>query len=505
MVKTSLTYILLFLLGLIWSSDDAIAQQKIVKLIHADVQEFDASLGDMQRLLGHVQFEYQGTMLYCDSAYLYNKTKDFDAYSNVSIRKGSDYSMIGEELHLDQKTKIATVQRGVILRDKEMTLTTDYLLYNMDTEVASYMGGGTIVSRKNSNTLTSKKGYYHSKTETFYFREKVVLKNPDYLVKCDTLQYNSISEVSYFLGPTTIKGSNTDIYCENGMYDSKKDFYRFGKNAVVTSKSSVLKGDSIAYNGKLGIGEVFGNVMIRDTTDNYQVNGDKGFYNEGTAYSWVTGHAYMTQYLDTDTLYMGADTLMSREDSLKRKIFYAFHGVKLYKSDMQGKADSLVYSQADSTIQMFVDPILWSDESQITGDSITIHSFNGKLDHMFVRKNALVLSKADSTRFNRIQGRELTGYFLENHLHRVWVEGNGQLTYYPTDDKSETPKVMGQNTGECSNIELFLKDNKVTRIKLHTTPSTIFTPNGKIDTSTNSEISWRGSERPGSMLDIVGN
>ena len=78
MVKTSLTYILLFLLGLIWSSEDAIAQQKIVKLIHADVQEFDASLGDMQRLLGHVQFEYQGTMLYCDSAYLYNKTKDFD-------------------------------------------------------------------------------------------------------------------------------------------------------------------------------------------------------------------------------------------------------------------------------------------------------------------------------------------------------------------------------------------------------------------------------------------
>ncbi len=477
---------------------------KVVRLIRADIQEFDASKGDMQRLLGNVQFEYQGSLLYCDSAYLYNKTKDFDAYSNVSIRKGSDYNMVGEELHLDQKTKVATVQRNVVLRDKEMTLTTNYLLYNMDTEIAAYSGGGKIVSQKNNNTLTSTRGYYHSKSETFYFRDKVILKNPDYLVKCDTLQYNSISEISYFLGPTTIVGSGTNIYCENGMYDSRKDFYRFGKNAVVTSKSSVLKGDSIAYSGRTGIGEVFGNVMIRDTTENYQVNGDRGFYDEQKNFSWVTGHSYMTQYLDSDTLYMGADTLLSRQDSLERKIFYAYPNVKLFKSDMQGKSDSLVYSQADSTIQMYVDPILWSDKSQITGDSITIFSLNGKIDRMFVRKNSLVISQADETRFNRIEGRELTGYFLDNALQRVWIEGNGKLSYYPTDDKSVRPKVIGQNNGESSNIELFLIESKVARIKLHTAPSTVFTPISQIDTSTNSEINWRGDERPMSLEDVVG-
>ena len=39
---------------------------------------------------------------------------------------------------------------------------------------------------------------------------------------------------------------------------------------------------------------------------------------------------------------------------------------------MRGKCDSLVYSYADSTIRLYNDPILWSDENQLTADSIWI-------------------------------------------------------------------------------------------------------------------------------------
>ncbi|MEY3399015.1 MAG: hypothetical protein RL220_1609, partial [Bacteroidota bacterium] len=477
--------------------------KKYVRLIHADVQEFDKSVGDMQRLIGNVQFEYQGTLLYCDSAWLYNDTRDFDAYGRVRMIKGSDYVLTGDFLHLDQKSKVAIMQRNVVLRDREMTLNTQFLSYNMDSGIAAYSGGGNIESAKNRNRLSSTKGYYHSATHDFYFRNKVVLKNPDYTVVCDTLRYNNLSEISWFLGPTTITGEDTEIYCENGTYDSKKDLSRFGRNARVRSGTTILRGDSIVYDGNKNQGDAFRNVSIRDTTENLEVTGERGSYHGKSGRSWVTGMALLAQYLDTDTLYLGADTLVSVSDSLEQKTFYAYRRVALFKSDMQGLCDSLVYSSADSTMRLFRNPVLWSDQNQITGDSITIYSSEGVLQRMIVRQNALVLSEAAVGKYNRISGRELTGYFSDNKLFRVWIEGNGELSYYPTGAEDEKAKLMGRNDGECSNIEIFLNDNRIRRIKLHQSPSTDFLPMSQLPADLPETPEWRIEGRPSSVKDVV--
>src|SRR5690606_21325348 len=156
------------------------------------------------------------------------------------------------------------------------------------------------------NTLNSDIGYYHSKIETFYFRRKVVLNNPDYLVKSDTMQYNSATEVTYFFGPTTIKGDKTFIYCENGYYNTKTDQSRFGKNDKIISEKTVLTGDSMYYDGKKEYGEVFRNVTIRDTTQNYIISGNYGRHLEKSKHSLVTGRAMLMQTFEKDTLFMHA-------------------------------------------------------------------------------------------------------------------------------------------------------------------------------------------------------
>ena len=73
----------------------------------------------------------------------------------------------------------------------------------------------------------------------FSFKKNVVLNNPQYIVNCDTLKYNTFSKVAYFLGPTTIKSTReyNIIKCENGWYDTDKDISQFNKNAVIITKN----------------------------------------------------------------------------------------------------------------------------------------------------------------------------------------------------------------------------------------------------------------------------
>lgn len=485
---------------------DAQTNNKRVKLIHTDELSYDKDFIDAQRLIGNVHLEYGGTQFYCDSAYLF-ANDDFDAFSRIRIVEPGGYNVSGDYLHFDKKTNSAALKNNITLRDRDLTLTTNDLTYHLDTEVANYYGGGKIVSSANKNTLTSGCGIYHSNTETFFFRQNVVLKNPDYIVKCDTMQYNSQKEVTYFFGPTTITGDKTAIYCENGYYNTKKDQSRFGKNAVVTSETTELRGDSIYYDGKLQYGEVFRDVSIRDTTENYVISGEYGKHEENTEKSFVTGRALLTQYFDGDSLLVHADTLFSLPDSTGNDVVKAFYGVKIYKSDLQGKCDSLVYTKSDSTMRMYASPVLWSEQNQITGDSISLVTAEGKMEKLIVRGNAFIISDAEAKgdsipgkglHYNQIKGRNMIGYFVENDLRNVFVEGNGQVIYFPTDDKKDKPVAVGHNKGECSNIFITIENNALQKIRMDTETNSVFTPLKMANTSLFrlDNFMWFELERP---------
>ncbi|MEZ4799428.1 MAG: OstA-like protein [Flavobacteriales bacterium] len=484
----------------------------MIKLVKADKSVFDKSYIDAQRVIGNVLFMYEGTRMMCDSAHIF-KNDDFHAFGKIQIIKPGEFTLTGGYLEVNQKEKIASVYNDVRLNDNEMTLTSNFLQYNLNTDVASYSNGGKIVSTANQNVLTSNSGSYHTKSETFYFKKNVVLKNPDYVVKSDTLKYNDITEVSYFFGPTTITGEDSFIYCENGWYDSKKDISQFNKNAIVRSEKTELKGDSIYYNGAIGFGEVFKNVSIRDTTTNYFISGNYGQYQKEEKISYVTDRALLTQIFEEgDSLYMHADTLRSIPDSTDKNILLAYHNVRIFKSDLQGRCDSLSYSVADSILQFFTEPILWNGENQITGDSIRIFLRNKNIDQLLVKGNAFIISQSDSTKFNQIKGRKLTAQFYDGDIRNIYVEGNGQLVYYPLDEKKdstgvlkEKPRVIGLNKGECSNINIEVENKQITKLRLEREANSLFSPMKKAkDPFLKMEgFEWKAALRPKSKEDLL--
>lgn len=475
-----------------------------VEILNADEGKLDPSISNAQRFLGNVKLKYNETIMTCDSAYRY-PNGDFDAFSRVRINQGDTLQLYGDLLSINTQTRIAQLRDNIRMKDGQMTLTTDVLDYDFTTEIASYFNGGKIISSANQNVLTSEMGFYDSRSEFFQFRDDVELKNPEYTVLSDTLKYSNKGEVAFFHGPTTIRSDQNTIYCENGWYNTQTDICQFNENAWIQSKNTYMEGDSIYYNGNVGYGEVFENVMVQDTTTNYMIKGNYAKHDEVADVSLVTDRAEMIQFFDTDSLFMHADTLLAVPDSMNNKLIKAYAHVKFYKSDLQGKCDSLTFSETDSLLKMLGAPIIWSKQNQISGERIDMFLFEGKIDRMYINKSALIVSEAVPSKYNQIKGRELTGYFRDNELHKIIIEGNGQLVYFPTEEMEDgTQRVQGVNRADCSDISIIVENSEIIQVSLLDKPSGALHPMSKAGPKdlVLEGFFWESAQRPLKREDI---
>lgn len=479
-------------------------KKRKIELRHADVLEYDESLGHKaRRLIGHVAFEHEGALMFCDSAYLY-ANNSLEAFSNVHINKGDSIRLWCAKLNYNGDTELAKARKDVKLEDRKMTVTSQALDYDMARDQAWYLNNGKIVSAE--NTLTSRIGYYFSKMEEAFFKDNVKLVNSRYTLWSDTLRYNARTEVAFFLGPTRIESKDNTVICTRGWYDTELDISQFSHRPIMLSKDQSIIGDSIYYNKNHGFGKAIGNVEVSDTSENIVLTGHLAKYFEKGDVVLMTDSALMTQDMQGDPLFLHGDTLLSIVDTLiDRRILFAFHRVKFFKTDMQGKCDSLVYSYADSTIRLYDDPLIWSDENQLASDSTWIQMKNGKVDQLFMKRNAMIISEEDSLLkyYNQIKGREMVGYFKDSRLFRVFVDGDGETVYYGSEEATEPESV---NRAKSSKLVILIDANKVKQITFLTQPDATLYPikDVKPEELRLEGFRWRQSERPLKVMDVFG-
>src|SRR5690606_9811159 len=131
-----------------------------------------------------------------------------------------------------------------------------------------------------TDTITSRNAYYFDNTKDAYFRYDVVVRTPDVKIFTDTMRYNSVSKITYFYGPTNIKGNDGEnMYTERGEYNTDTEQAWFDRNNLYTEGSRFLRGDSIYYDGVSGNGRAVENVVFIDTADQYFTYGGEGVYN----------------------------------------------------------------------------------------------------------------------------------------------------------------------------------------------------------------------------------
>jgi lipopolysaccharide export system protein LptA len=448
-----------------------------IELVNAKTLEYNEQIGkNVRRLIGEVIFKHDNVLMYCDSAHLFGDQNKIDAFGNVRINQGDTMNLKGEILHYDGNQKTARMSKNVVLTDQKMILETELLLYNLKQRTANYPNGGKILDGE--NRLESSVGYYFTESKDFYFRDNVIVTHPDYKLEADTLKYNHPTQTVFFLGPTRIIGTDAIILTERGWYNSHTGFAKIHQNARILSESRIISADTLNYNRNTRTGNALLNVTVHDTLEKVIVSGEIAeFLNNGKTLL-VYKEPQLTVIFGNDSLFLHADTLNSTYDSTDTfRILKAFHGVRFYKNDLQGVCDSLVYNYRDSLIQMFTFPILWSSGNQLTGTSIDIQIALGKIHALHIPENSFITSLEDTGKFNQIKGRIMEGFFENNKLYKISVNGNGQAIYYAKNKNNET---IGVNRAVSSDMLIFTHENKVQKVTLLNSPEATLYPDGEL-------------------------
>ena len=436
-------------------------QIKKIEITRSNSIEFAARIApDARRVIGDVEFVHDDMTMTCDSAYHYSNSNTLDAFGNVHITNDErSVTIDGDFGKYNGNTKLAEIWQNVALVDSNAILKTQHLYYDLNTNIAYYNVGGEIISK--SNDMVSKLGYYHRNIDMFYFKKDVVLNTPDYTIKTDTLDYNVDTEIAYFVGPTYISNTENDtIYCERGWYNTNDTVALFRRNAWMKSGSTTVNADTLYYENQTGNGEAFSNITIIDTTNNVILKGHKGKFNNPEEWAWITEQALLIMAGKEDSLFMHADTLRSNVDTTGVKILRAYNKVRFFSIDMQGKCDSLAISLQDTIIHMFRQPILWAQDNQLTADKIEIETDNEKPKKLNLNNKGFIVQE-DSAGFNQIKAKKIAGLFRDGELYMVKGYDDSETIYYLYDG----PDLTGVNKIKSVNMVILIEDRKAQQVK----------------------------------------
>ena len=489
----------LFLINIciiLFSFNTVLAQTpKKIIIEHSDFADINQlQIPDAALLTGNVRVNHDGAILTCNKAYWFQKENYIKAFGNVQIIQGDTLTMISKYAEYNGNIKQAYATGDVILKSPDMSLVTDTLNFNRNSQEAFYSTGGLITNK--GNTLKSKSGKYYVVEKKYQFLTAVTVKTPENTIKSNHLDYYTNSGHSYLLGPSTINGKDNKIYTENGFYDTKKDIARLQRNSKIEYNNRLIEGDSIFYNKKTGFASATNNVKITDTINKIIV---KGHYAEIYKFQdsvYVTKRALAISLVEKDSVYIHAQKLMITGKENNR-IIRGFKDAKFYKLNLSGKCDSIHSDQKIALTKLIGKPILWNFENQMTGDLMHLIGNNKtqQLDSLKVLNNAFIVSKDTiGTGYNQVKGQNLYGKFKDKNLDNVDIVKNTEVIYYMRNDYQE---LIGINKSVCSKINLTLDKNRIDTLTLFEKPDSDIYPEKDLPENARKlrGFIWRGDER----------
>jgi lipopolysaccharide export system protein LptA len=537
------------------------AGRKQIIIIHSDKIGFKEtdSTNKFQLLVGNVAVQQEKTKFYCDSAALNTTTNVMEAFGHVHINDNDSLQIYSDYLKYLGHEKKATLTGNVKLTDGKGVLTTNQLDYDLNTKIGIYSNGGKVVNGE--TVLTSGLGYYYENTRDVYFKKNVVLVDPQYTIKTDTLLYNTYTGVSTFVVPTEITSDSgrNKINTTNGYYDTKNKRAYFGQRPQIWNGATYIEADEVANDDSAGVGEARGNVIYRDTAQKITILANHMNSNRKENSFLATERPVMIiEQEEKDSLFIAADTLYSgrlsdlrkyrhvpdivqsisdkttaaedsaqtiedsvaeetnedsaliRVDSIKARakpilalkdttlvakdstvalndttlitkdssialndttqskgadstdrFFEAYYNVRIYSDSLQAVGDSLFYSAEDSVFRLFDQPVVWTRESQVTGDTIYLYTQNKKPKRMYVFENALTINKVGSIYYNQVKGRTMNAYFENGNIVYSRTKGNAESIYYAQDEEN---KFIGVNKASADIIDTYFENKKPQRV-----------------------------------------
>lgn len=472
---------------------------------------------EVQILSGGVRLRQGTTLFSCDSCVLNNSAKTFLAFGNVHINEDDTVKVWANTLRYLYDQKYAYLNGAVRLTDGEGTLTTNTLEYDVARKIGTYKNGGKVVNKR--TTVTSQEGVYYTDIKDVYFRKNVVMKDPVNTIKTDSILYNTEMRTARFISKTTITDtSGRRIVTTEGSYNELNGKAEFTQRTTIVDKSLTVTGDEIRSDDSTGIVQIKGRGVLVDTAKGISILANSIFVNKKSEAFLATQKPLMIIKQEKDSIYIAADTLFSArlsdlfldtsknampvnpKDSTNR-YFEAYRNVRVFADSVQSVSDSLFYSFKDSVFQLYQNPVVWSRKTQVTGDTIFLHTKNKKPTFIKVIEKSFMITEVQPGVYNQIKSSKMDGFFKDGVLDSVRAKGAAESVYF-IQDKDSAFSSVNQTSSDA--IDAYFDKGELHKVVLRSSvKGTIYPIKQKEPSQMRLEnFQWLDKRRPKTKYDL---
>jgi len=163
----------------------------------------------------------------------------------------------------------------------------------------------------------------------------------------------------------------------------------------------------------------------------------------------------------------------------------------------------MFYAGSDSVFRLYRDPVLWSNESQITADTIYLFTKNQKFDRLQAFFNGFIINKVGNNQFNQVRGNTVNAWFVEGNIDYVRAKGMAETVYFALDEED---KFVGMNRATSDAIDMFFEEKKAKKVKFINDLKGVTYPIRQIPAGEDQlkGFEWKESRRPKTKLRCLG-
>ena len=514
-MKIKISILLLLIFNLIFCQE-----KKIIEIIEAGSFDRNEKINPGANILKkndliRVHLLHDGMNIYSDLAFFYKKNNSFKASGNVVVLQGDSIKLFSNNLDYDGNLRKIVAKGNVDFYNNQTNLKTDILYHDRNAKEIFFNDGGVV--KDSLTTIESIDGKFFLETSKYTFNKNVEIKNPDYNIQSNKLDYYTKSEYAFFYGPTKIKGSDYDIYCEKGFYDTKNKKGYFTKKSKIDYNNRLIEGDSLTFDDNSKFASATKNIILTDTLNKTIIKGNYAEIFKAIDSAMITKRSIAIKMIERDSLFIKADTLFAIGPS-KNRIIKGRYNVRIFKENLSGKSDKIIIDQNTGLTKLLrneltnkekqvltakeiaiKNPILWNGDSQMTGDEIHIirNLKTNDLDSLKILNNAFIIEKdtLGIENFNQMKGINLFGKFQDNELKTIELVQNTEMIYYLYDDNSND--LIGIDKAICSSIRMEIDDNIIKEITFTTNPEGEVFPEDEMEISLKilNGFNWRINEK----------
>ncbi|MEP7146198.1 MAG: OstA-like protein [bacterium] len=448
-------FFMLFLFLILQSAE---AQDKI-ELKHADQLEGKVIDGqNVREANGNVEFVQGNVRVFCNSATQFIEANRTELRGNVKIYQDT-LSLFTSKATYFGNDRRAICEGGVTLKDPNATLRADNGIYSFNDAKA-------------------------------VFKRNVIIINPGYKITSAELTYMRNTEDSFARG-NVIVTTDSAIIKANSIDFFKRQGKTFAVDQVsIESDSTIITADSATNFSNEKKSLASGNVRIKSLNNNTVISGNTIENYELTNYTILKGNSKLIQIEENkDTLHIYSDTMQAYRS---KPVHYIARGkVEIIRDVFLSKCGLGIFYKDAEAVSLAIQPVVWQENLQMTGDSIYADLPNNKLQTVYVKKllpgnltTSFVISESEdeyfSDRYDQISGDDITINFIKDKINLIEVNKNCNSIYFLYD----ADKANGLNKIEGEKIFItFDEDKKVSQIRVERDPKGEYIPEQILNTT----------------------